>query len=146
MGSVPSLEDPLEKEMVAHSSMLAWEVQWTEEPGGYVVHVVPESWTWLSDSTAMTGTLQCLSPLVWETLIDLLAALTSQDEWYMGRCWSKLWRGEGMWWTGCSVSHQEWPQLCGRQLDRLPVRLLDLSTDLYLLVRELCFKYLHCKT
>ena len=27
-------EDPLEKEMVTHSSMLAWEIPWTEEPGG----------------------------------------------------------------------------------------------------------------
>ena len=27
-------EDPLEKEMVAHSSILAWEILWTEEPGG----------------------------------------------------------------------------------------------------------------
>ena len=27
-------EDSLEKEMATHSSMLAWEVQWTEEPGG----------------------------------------------------------------------------------------------------------------
>ena len=26
-------EDPLEKEMAAHSSILAWEVSWTEEPG-----------------------------------------------------------------------------------------------------------------
>ena len=27
-------EDPLEKEMVTHSSILAWRVPWTEEPGG----------------------------------------------------------------------------------------------------------------
>ena len=27
-------EDPLEKEIVTHSSILAWEVQGTEEPGG----------------------------------------------------------------------------------------------------------------
>ena len=27
-------EDPLEKEMVPHSSILAWEISWTEEPGG----------------------------------------------------------------------------------------------------------------
>ena len=27
-------EDPLEKEMAAHSSILAWEISWTEEPGG----------------------------------------------------------------------------------------------------------------
>ena len=28
------LEDPLEKEMAAHSSVLAWRIPWTEEPGG----------------------------------------------------------------------------------------------------------------
>ena len=27
-------EDTLEKEMATHSSVLAWEVPWTEEPGG----------------------------------------------------------------------------------------------------------------
>ena len=27
-------EDPLEKEISTHSSILAWEVPWTEEPGG----------------------------------------------------------------------------------------------------------------
>ena len=26
-------EDPLEKEMAAHSSILAWKILWTEEPG-----------------------------------------------------------------------------------------------------------------
>ena len=26
-------EDPLEKEMTIHSSILAWEIPWTEEPG-----------------------------------------------------------------------------------------------------------------
>ena len=33
---VPSLgqEDPLEKVMVTHSSILAWRIPWTEEPGG----------------------------------------------------------------------------------------------------------------
>ena len=27
-------EDPLEKEMVTHSSILAWKISWPEEPGG----------------------------------------------------------------------------------------------------------------
>ena len=27
-------EDPLEKEMASHSSILAWRITWTEEPGG----------------------------------------------------------------------------------------------------------------
>jgi len=29
-----SQEDPLEKEMATHSSILAWGIPWTEEPGG----------------------------------------------------------------------------------------------------------------
>ena len=29
----PVWEDPLEKEMATHSSILAWEIPWTEEPG-----------------------------------------------------------------------------------------------------------------
>ena len=28
------LDDPLEKEMATHSSILAWIISWTEEPGG----------------------------------------------------------------------------------------------------------------
>ena len=30
----PSREDPLEDEMATYSSVLAWRIQWTEEPGG----------------------------------------------------------------------------------------------------------------
>ena len=29
----PGWEDPLEEEMATHSSILAWEISWTEEPG-----------------------------------------------------------------------------------------------------------------
>ena len=28
-------EDPLEKEMATHSSIVAWEIPWTEEPSSY---------------------------------------------------------------------------------------------------------------
>ena len=39
---VPSLgqEDPLEKGMAPHSSILAWRIPWTEEPGELQVHAV----------------------------------------------------------------------------------------------------------
>ena len=37
-------EDLLEKEMRAHSSILAWRISWTEEPGG-LVHGVTKSRT-----------------------------------------------------------------------------------------------------
>ena len=36
----PGQEDPLEKEMATHPSILAWEIPWTEEPGGATVHGV----------------------------------------------------------------------------------------------------------
>ena len=44
-----SQEDPLEEEMATHSSILAWEIPWTEELGG--LHVVAES-----DTTEHTDT------------------------------------------------------------------------------------------
>ena len=33
-------EDPLEKEMTTHSSILAWETAWTKKPGRATVHGV----------------------------------------------------------------------------------------------------------
>ena len=41
-------EDPLEKEMATHSSMLAWEMPWTEEPGGLQSVGPRKSWTELT--------------------------------------------------------------------------------------------------
>ena len=41
-------EDPLEKEMVVHSSTLAWRIPWTEEPGR-LQSVGSQSRTRLSD-------------------------------------------------------------------------------------------------
>ena len=34
MQEIPGSGDPLEKEMTTHSSILAWKIPWTEEPGG----------------------------------------------------------------------------------------------------------------
>ena len=34
VGLIPGLEDPLEEEMATHSSILAWRIPGTEEPGG----------------------------------------------------------------------------------------------------------------
>ena len=44
---VQSLEDPLEEGLSTHSSILAWRVPWTEEPGG--LHGVAKSHIQLSD-------------------------------------------------------------------------------------------------
>ena len=42
-------DDPLEKEMATHSSILAWEIPRTEEPGGLQPMESQKSWTQLSD-------------------------------------------------------------------------------------------------
>ena len=41
-------EDPLEKGMASHSSILAWSISWTEEPGGLQSVGSQKSWTQLS--------------------------------------------------------------------------------------------------
>ena len=38
-------EDPLEKEMTTHSSILAWEIPWTEESGGLQSMGLLKSWS-----------------------------------------------------------------------------------------------------
>ena len=40
--SIPDWEDPLEKKMASHFSILAWEIPWTEEPGRLQSRVAKE--------------------------------------------------------------------------------------------------------
>ena len=49
-------EDPLEEGMATHSSILAWRIPWTEEPGG-LVHGVAKSRTGLNQLSANTQAL-----------------------------------------------------------------------------------------
>ena len=46
-------EDPLEKGLATHSSILTWRIPWTEEPGG--LHSIP-LWVAESDMTEPTNT------------------------------------------------------------------------------------------
>ena len=45
----PLGEDPLEEEMAIHSSILAWEIPWTEEPVGLQSMGSQKSWTWFDN-------------------------------------------------------------------------------------------------
>ena len=49
MGSIPGQEDPPKKEMSIHSSSLAWEIPWTEKPGGLQSMGLQKSWIQLGD-------------------------------------------------------------------------------------------------
>ena len=42
-------KDLLKKEMASHSSIIAWEISWTEEPAGLQSMGSQKSWTRLSD-------------------------------------------------------------------------------------------------
>ena len=46
VGSIPGLRRFLEKDMATHSSILAWRIPWTEEPGR-LWSTGLQSWTWL---------------------------------------------------------------------------------------------------
>ena len=50
LGSILGQEDSLEEGMATHSSILAWRIPWTEEPGVlYIGYRVAKSQTWLSN-------------------------------------------------------------------------------------------------
>ena len=55
-------EDPLEKEMATHSSILAWEIPWTEEPGG-LQSMASQSPNLATDMHARTHFIDYLKPL-----------------------------------------------------------------------------------
>ena len=67
-------EDPLEKEMATHSSILAWEIPWTEDPGelqstglpgvGRGLGSLSENHSVMSNSFATPWIIACQPPLV----------------------------------------------------------------------------------
>ena len=50
----PGQEDPLEKKMATYFSILAWEILWTEEPGGLQSMGLQKSQTRLNDKVHNT--------------------------------------------------------------------------------------------
>ena len=50
-------QDPLENKMATHSSILAWTIPWTEEPGG-LQSMGSQSWTRLSNFSYSLAVIQ----------------------------------------------------------------------------------------
>ena len=77
----PGWDDPLEKEMATHSSILACEIPWTEEPGGLQSIEETKSWIWLSDLTTTTPreaeNLELKGNISWNTFTQSLSVLSS---------------------------------------------------------------------
>ena len=66
-------EDPLEKEMATHSSILAWRIPWTEEPGGLQFVGSQKSFTFTSMYLNLQSTVFFFPASQLEDLISPLA-------------------------------------------------------------------------
>ena len=54
-GSIPGWEDPLKEEVATHSSILAWEISWTEEPGELQSMGSKKSWIRYSNEITISS-------------------------------------------------------------------------------------------
>jgi len=89
-------EDPREKEMATYSSILAWEIPWTEDPGGLESMGSQKSWTRLGDYTTTTTTILITGT---NTCLNLKAL-----------CWCKICLPPGVnkWYPWLCVNHFDW--------------------------------------
>ena len=76
MGSIPGSGRSLEKEMATHSSILAWETPWTEEPGRLQSMGLQKSKTWLS----LSGSNNKLC--FWQWWLKFTSSLLEASMWY----------------------------------------------------------------
>ena len=99
-------EDPLEKEMATHSSILAWDIPWTEEPGGLQSmgsQRVGHDWVQFStikQDTSMSRRRICLPDFTvietnkWVSWCTLLRCSTGSMKWValgeLQQCWDGL--------------------------------------------------------
>ena len=80
---VPSLgrEDPLEKEMASHFSILAWKITWTEEPGGLQsIGSQRVGQDWATSLSLFYGTVWFYSPVTKWRLMCLMQSEAKQTK------------------------------------------------------------------
>ena len=75
----PGREDPLEEDIATHSSILAWEIPWTEEPGGYS--------SWVTKESDITEGLNNNNE---NSYIDALASSTSEVTLFGGKTFKEV--------------------------------------------------------
>ena len=76
-------EDPLEKGMTTHSSVLAWRIPWTEEPGGLqsmgsqrVGH------DWVTNTFTFTPFSRQFSSICWKMVVINIHIYSDQCKWF----------------------------------------------------------------
>ena len=85
-------EDPLEKKMATHSSILAWRIPWREEPGRLLVHGVAKSRTQLSNFTFTFTFLPSHFSFLSTNTQYLLCIISKLSRWYCGKESTCQWR------------------------------------------------------
>ena len=79
-------EDPLEKEMATHSSILAWRIPWTEEPGGLQtieLWRVEHDWAtslYFTSSTVLQTSIQSSSGTLSDLITWIYLSLPLQND------------------------------------------------------------------
>ena len=76
-------EVPLEKAVAPYSSILAWKIPWTEEPGRLQVHGVAKSWTRLSGEGGAQVDAEDKAPA------QVAACLQGWERQRLGLCWGE---------------------------------------------------------
>ena len=109
-------EDPLEEETSTHSSVLAWKIPWTEEPGGLQFVESEKSWTGLSVRARTHACSLPWSLYLWLRMVVCL--LPNSVAWGLWDFWFHHW--VVVWFAGRSFI--------------LPLQNGDKSTDLKLVV------------
>ena len=61
----------MEKEMATHSSILAWEIPWVEDPGGLQSMGLQKNWIQLSDWTTIIAGYVATLELFWKHIRNI---------------------------------------------------------------------------
>ena len=78
-------EDPLEKGMTTHSSLLAWEIPWTEEPGGLKFMGLQNTQDWMTKTPSPPlAPPICLAVFPW--LVPRVSAFKQETKWKEKHC------------------------------------------------------------
>jgi len=120
VSSIPGWEDPLEKEIATHSSILAWKIPGTEDPEVLQSTGSQKSWTWLSDK--ITTKLQIVSgnqQIIFYWIVNICSAVGDIERWTksaykLGRCYHRPVRKSGLTHRAYSKSSTHYVQLISK--------------------------------
>ena len=83
-------EDPLEEGMATHSSILAWRIPWTEEPGGCAVHGIAESETAEHRTVAAHPSPSCFQIQRWKIGMLNIGTLKFRPSYFDHLYWQQV--------------------------------------------------------